>query len=251
MEEWFDDPSFWTELYPYVFSEQKFAAAEKEAGQIVALTGVRSGAILDLCCGPGRHSVALARRGYALTAVDKTAPLLQEARSRAEAGNVEIEFVRQDMRDFVRPGAFDLAINMFSAFGYFDDKKGDQKVLENLFTSLKPGGVLLMDMAGKEWLARVFHPTTSRDLPDGSVLVERHQIFDDWSRLRNQWILIKENRVRTFEFHHTIYSGQELKDRLLAAGFAAVRLFGDLEGDDYGPEATRLIALARKGDAPG
>jgi len=246
MKEWFDDPAFWSELYPFLFSDEKFERAGSEIERVIALTGIQGGAVLDLCCGPGRHSVALAGRGFSVTGVDKTAYLLQKAREHAEAEKVAIEFVQQDMRDFIRPGAFDLAINMFTAFGYFDDKKEDLKVLDNLYVSLRPGGALLMEMAGKEWLAKVYQPTTSHDLPGGAVLVERHQVFDEWSRIRNRWILIREGRARTFEFHHTIYSGQELRERLLKTGFAEVRLFGDLEGTEYGLEATRLVALARK-----
>ena len=136
------------------------------------------------------------------------------------------------MRDFVRPGAFDLAISMFTSFGYFDDKSDDLLVLRQLRESLRPGGFLLMELAGKEWLAEGFHPTTSEELPDGSLLVQRHEIFDDWSRIRNEWILIKGESVRRFKFHHTLYSGQELKDRLRQAGFVGVRLFGDLDGSE-------------------
>ena len=49
-----------------------------------------------------------------------------------------------------------------------------------------------------------------------------------------------------FRFHHTLYSGQELQDRLEQTGFGEVRLFGNLDGEEYGPEARRLIAVARK-----
>lgn len=54
------------------------------------------------------------------------------------------------MRSFIRPLSYDLVLNMFTSFGYFDDKKDDLKVLENVFVSLKPGGFLLIDVMGKE-----------------------------------------------------------------------------------------------------
>ena len=115
-----------------------------------------------------------------------------------------------------------------------------------MLTSLKPGGTCVIDVVGKEWLARVLQPTTSESLPDGSVLLKRHEIFDDWTRIRNELILIRDGRTSTFKFHHTIYSGQELRDRLELIGFRDVRLHGNLNGDDYGPRAERLIAVARK-----
>ncbi|NIQ95035.1 MAG: hypothetical protein GWN87_13130 [Desulfuromonadales bacterium] len=58
--------------------------------------------------------------------------------------------------------------------------------------------------------------------------------------------MIRKGRAKSFKFHHTIYSGQELRDRLQRAGFTDVKLHGNLDGDPYGPEGQRLVAVARK-----
>jgi hypothetical protein len=135
---------------------------------------------------------------------------------------------------------------MFTSFGYFDDKREDLLVLENMYASLKPGGACLIELLGKEYLAKIFQPTISNLLPDGTVMVQRHEVFDDWTRVRNEWLLIKNNKVKRFEFHHTVYSGQELRDRMERAGFVNVTLYGSLDGAEYGPGAERLIAVGRK-----
>lgn len=244
--EWFDDDSFWRDLFPFMFPETRFAMARRQLGQVLKLAKPRGKAVLDLCCGPGRYSIDLARRGFSVTGVDRTKYLLAQARRRARAARVSIEWVREDMRDFVRPGAFDLVLNMFTSFGYFDNKREDLTVLQNMFTSLRPGGTCLIDVVSKEWLARFFQPTTSDALPDGTRLVQRHEIFDDWTRIRNEWILIRKGRARSYRFHHTVYSGQELRERMEKAGFVDVRLYGDLDGSDYGLDARRLIAVGRK-----
>ncbi|HEV3317940.1 MAG TPA: methyltransferase type 11, partial [Candidatus Angelobacter sp.] len=62
----------------------------------------------------------------------------------------------------------------------------------------------------------------------------------------SEWILIKDGHTRSFNFEHTVYSGRELKDRLLSCGFEQVQLFGDLQGAPYNLDALRLIAVARK-----
>jgi SAM-dependent methyltransferase len=247
MREWFESEAFWRDFYPIMFTEQRFAAAEDEVRKMVKLIRIRRGAALDLCCGPGRHSVAFAKRGFRVTAVDRTRFLLNKAKRRARVSRVKVEFVLSDMRNFVRPGTFDVALSLFTSFGYFDDKRDDLRVLKNIFGSLKPHGVLVMELAGKEWLAKIFQATTSVSLPDGTVLVERHEIIDDWSRVRNEWILIKGNRARRYKFHHTIYSAQELKSLLIQTGFADVKLYGDFAGKAYGRDSTRLVAVARKG----
>ena len=181
-----------------------------------------------------------------MTGVDLSSVLLQKARDLAKAENADIEWVQEDMRRFVRPESFDLVINLFTAFGYFDEKQDDLKVLRNIHQSLRRRGAFVIDVMGKEWLAMGFLPTTSEQLPDGKVLVQRHEIFDDWTRIKNQWILIESDRATTLRFHHTVYSGQELRDRLAEVGFRDVRLFGGLDGSEYGLNASRLVAVARK-----
>ena len=207
---------------------------------------MRPQSILDLCCGPGRFAVPLARRGFRVTGVDRTTFFLDKAKERAAAENVAVEWVQEDMRTFVQPSAFDLAISMFTSFGYFDDKAEDLTVLRNVHESLRPGGALVMDVVGKERLARTFQPATSSKHADGSVVIDRREVLDDWTRVRMEWTIIKGNAVRVFTIHHTVYSGQELKDRLTAVGFGDVRLYGSIDGAPYGREADRLIAVARK-----
>ena len=210
------------------------------------LQALEEGRILDLACGPGRHAVALARKGFRVTGVDISSFLLQKAMALARAESVNVEWVRDDMRHFVRPEAFNLVINMFTAFGYFDDKRDDLRVLRNMHRSLCKGGVLVIDVMGKELLARGFLPTTSDELADGRMLIQRHEIFDNWTRIRNQWIVIENDVATTFRFHNTVYSGQEIQDRLFEAGFRDVRLFGSVDGSEYGLNARRLVAVARK-----
>jgi hypothetical protein len=129
---------------------------------------------------------------------------------------------------------------------YDGTPKEDLKVLRNMLASLRSGGACLIEVAGKEWLAKIFQPTTSEILSDGAMLVQRHEISDDWTRIRNEWILIRRGKAKSYSFEHTIYSGQELKDRMAEAGFVGVRLYGNLGGDEYGRNAERLIAVGRK-----
>jgi SAM-dependent methyltransferase len=154
--------------------------------------------------------------------------------------------VQQDMREFVRPGSFDLACSLFTSFGYFEDELDDLRVLRNIYQSLKENGVLIMEMLGKERLAHVWKDTMCNELADGSSIFQRPQIRDDWTRIRSEWTLVKNGHSRSFTFEHTIYSGRELKDRLLNCGFKQVELFGDQQGSPFGLDAQRLVAVAYK-----
>jgi SAM-dependent methyltransferase len=251
MSEWFENESLWRDFYPFLFAEERIRQGADEVAQVLALAGIEAPAgkaALDLCCGPGRHAVPLAQRGLRVTGVDRAALLLDRARARASLAAVDVEWVQADMREFRRPAAYDLALSLFTSFGYFTAPEDDLLVLRNVRQSLRPGGVLLMDLMGKENLARVFQPTRSRTLAGGAVLVERCQVVEDWTAIETEWLLIQGDRVRTARFRLRMYSGSELRDRLREAGFATVSLHGGLDGSPYGLDAARLVAVARAED---
>jgi SAM-dependent methyltransferase len=244
--DWFENDDFWRALYPYMFPPERFANADAEIGQILALTAFSGRTVLDLCCGPGRHSVGFAQRGLDVTGVDRSPFLLDRARERASDAGVSVDWVASDMREFLRPSTFDLACSLFTSFGYFENEDDDLRVLRNIHASLHDGGVFVIDVISKERLARVWKDSICTEHVDGTLLVQRPQVRPGWSRISNEWILLKDGRSQTFHFEHTIYSGRELKDRLLMCGFEQVQLFGDLLGAPYGLDAARLIAVAHK-----
>jgi SAM-dependent methyltransferase len=232
-------------MFPFMFPAERFEGTEAQVERLLALSGVTGGDVLDLACGPGRHSVALAQRGFRVTGVDRTTFLLSKARERADDAGVTVEYVQQDMRDFCRPDSFDLALSMFTSFGYFDHVDEDRLVLSNLRRSLRPGGVLVMDVAGKEVLARVFEHAGVQVAPDGRKLMQHRQVRPGWRRLSVEWTIIDGNSARSFAIEHTIYSGWELQEMMLAAGFAEARVYGGLDGQPYDDKASRLVAVAR------
>ena len=142
MPEWFEDEAFWDKIYPFLFTDRKLEAAESEVESVLELAGLEQGDVLDLACGPGRHVVTLAKRGFRVTGVDLSPFLLRKARERARAENVDVEWVQEDMRRFVRPESFDLAISLFTSFGYFEAKTT---------TSRSCGTYTRASAAGESW----------------------------------------------------------------------------------------------------
>jgi len=205
---WFDDDALWRETFSYIFAEKRVALATEAINKALRLTKLRAKFALDLGCGTGRFSIALAERGFSVTGVDRTKYLLDKARAKARSMHINVEWIQEDMRDFVRPAAYDFVLSMFSSFGYFDDRAEDAVVLANIFESLRPGGAFLMDIMGKEILAKIFQPSSAQKLPDGSVLVEQRTILDDWTRVLNEWTVIRNGRTRKFTLQLTFIQGR-------------------------------------------
>lgn len=246
-EDWYEDDAFWIDSYPFMFPPESFETARGQVDRIVELTGLREGSVLDLACGPGRHAVPCAKRGFNVTAVDRTPFLLEEARRYAEREGARVDFLEQDMRAPVPGGPFDLAVCLFTSFGLFDDDRDNREVLSNAHRSLRPGGAFVVDVLGKELVAQRYTPTSSRALDDGRVLVQHREIIEGWSRVQTEWMIVDGERARSLRFRCWLYSGRELRLLLQDAGFEEVALYGDLEGTPYGPDARRLVAVGVRG----
>lgn len=243
---WFEDDAYWRTNYPYLFSEEQFARAETIAEKVLDLLQPEGPDMLDLCCGPGRYAIPMAKQGFHVTGIDRTQYLITRGRARARREKVKIRWLKKDMRNFSHPEAFDTVINMWSSFGYCKNREEDREVLQNIHTSLRPGGKVFIDNMGKEVLARINAPTMTEDYPDGKTLVHRVKAVDDWSRVHMDWFLIDGDRVRRFNLQLNLYSGFEMRQMLEQAGFTEIQIHGNFEGDPYDNRARRLITVARK-----
>ncbi len=246
MEDRFGADSVWEIGRQSIFPRGAFDAAPAEMAACLKLAGV-TGAVdlLDLPCGPGRHSLPMARVGHRVVAVDRTPAYLKELRARAADDELKIDVVEADMREFVRPASFDLILNLYHSFGYFEDVEDDRRVLRNFATSLRPGGALLMDLIGREIMTRDFEPLRQRELPDGTVVREEAMLSDDGRWLYSTWLFTTDGETREFDMSHRLYGGDELRAELRLAGFDEVALHGGLDGRPWSPEAIRLVAVAR------
>ena len=205
----------------------------------------RGVSVLDLCCGPGRHALEFARRGYPVCGVDITEPFLEAARDSAGAEGLDAEFVRADARTFSRPGNFSLALNLYTSFGYFDDPLDDEAMAARLYESLAPGGALVMEMVGKETAARDFIEGEWFER-DGRLVLTEFSVVGAWEGLRNRWIVQDGDRRSDRSWVQRLYSATELAALLRRAGFSSVSCYGSFDGRPYDQTALSLVALARK-----
>ena len=143
---WHEDPTFRGTLEGLLFPPEKLDAAADELDALLSLADVGGGRMLDVPCGVGRHAVELADRGFEVTGVDATGRYLETARRRAEEAGVDPELVGADMREFRRPEAFDLVLNVYTSFGYFEDRDDDRLTARNFHESLAEGGRLVMSL---------------------------------------------------------------------------------------------------------
>lgn len=242
---WFEDESFWDSFAPIMFDEDRWKEVPAVADGILALSGVgKSGSILDMCCGLGRLSTELALRSYTVCGVDITPSYLEAARETAEAASVSIEYVLSDVRSFIRPNSFDLALNLYISFGYFDDPDDDLLFVRNVRSSLRPGSCFIIETLGKEIAVREFTTGECFERAGYSIRTS-YECVDSWTGLKNTWHISRDGNSVEKTFVQRLYAASELRRLLLEAGFDSVELYGDWNGQPYDQTARVLIAVAR------
>lgn len=258
--EWFENESFWAQYAPVLFDAQRWAEAPVVAEGILRIIGAlhethsseadtvrsRHPFILDAGCGPGRIAVELAVRGAHVTGVDLIRPFLNAALESAQNEGVDIDLVQADLRSFVRPDAFDVAVNLYTSFGYCETIEEDMQILKNIAVSVKTGGWFIMEMTGREIAVRDFTEGEWFERGGFTVLTE-FSVVGAWEGLRSRWLLLDENgRKIDHTFVQRLYSAVELKRLMLASGFCSVEIYGDFDFSPYNEKARTMVLVARK-----
>jgi len=238
------------EDYAYFYDHRMTGErSEREVDLIWRLLGLGGGeSVLDVPCGSGRIANRLAARGCRVVGVDATPAFVEQARAGAAAWGLRVEYLVGDMRELPFEGEFDSAVNWFTSFGYFDHE-GDMRQLRGLRRSLRPGGLLLLDMMSRDLLARAI-PPGSDELVDvmevgDDLMVDRWRLDVVAGRCVTRRLMVREGKVRRSEFTFRLPTYPELRLWLTEAGFSQVDVH-DETGRPYTMRSTRMIVVARR-----
>ena len=206
--------------------------------------------IVDLGCGDGRISVALAVRGHHVTGLDYSASMLAAARDRAAQFDTSVELVEADVRDAHRHvTGVDVALSWYTSFGYFDDTADDVAALESARATLAPGGLLLLETQHRDKVAALHSDLSPQRLyeerPDGIVL--RELWFDPVRGRAGEHVrqLRADGTAEDREFSLRVYSATELVALCAAAGLTLEAVYGG-PGPTPFTVSTRLLVVARR-----
>ena len=253
--------NWWRDFFVPVVGEVMFAPkaghSEREVHQVIKRSKARPPLkVLDLACGTGRHSVVFAARGFEVTGLDYSKPFLREAVKRANAARQKIAFIRGDIRNLQRhfpADAFGLAVCLYTSFGYFSRRADDLRTLKAVHRVLCPGGAFVINTVnGSGVRKRLRSPISLGSEPLPNVFVIDQARFDGKNRQTvTTWTIIDarqaKTRIRRKSFRVNVYSHNELRRLLAAAGFRIETVWGMLPGGRFDPRKTwHQTILARK-----
>lgn len=242
-EEWFRS-DFYLKLYSHRDQEEAQACVDL----ILTATGLHPGTdspmqALDLAAGPGRHAIVLAQRGFNVTAVDLSPTLLGVAERGAHEAGVTIEFVRSDMREIDFTDRFDLVLQLFTSFGYFEDRSDDALVLQRVRGAIRDGGYYALDLINEQHLRRTLVRENLRAL--GNLMVREERRITE-GRIEKTITIPHGDGRRQFMESVRLYSPETIDCMLRSAGFEPALWFGDYSGAPYDPETSeRMLVISR------
>lgn len=241
-EEWFNS-DFYRMIYAHRDLEEAESCIDLILRSIELPGGVEAPTALDLACGPGRHAIAMAWRGLDVTAVDLAENLLEFARSEAVKAGVTVEFLRHDMRHIPFVDRFDLAVQLFTSFGYFESDEEDLQVLGNVRRALHPGGYYALDLINTEVLKKRLVPRSERE-HNGTSIIEERKI--EGARVIKTITVRSGDELWIFNESVRLYSPAEIARLLETAGFTPLHWFGDYHGAEFEPEhSPRMLVISR------
>lgn len=210
--------------------------------------------ILDLCCGQGRHTLELARRGYTeVVGVDRSRYLIRLARRRARQHGLSARFHEGDARRIgSRRDRFEVVLLLGNSFGYFDKLEDDLRVLRGAIRVLEPRGRLFLDVADGTWIRANYQPRSWEWIDRTQFVCRERSLSADRTRLISREVVVhSEKGVLVDQFYaERLYEPDQLAGLLEEAGFTQVQAVGSVEttsqrNQDLGMMERRIRLVAR------
>jgi len=245
-KEWWQTFFFgpWQEVQLAGYPEEQTRA---EAAFILSALRLEPGArILDVPCGQGRHSIALAKAGFKTTGIDFNANAIEHARRMAAEQGADAEFVVADMRKFSWTHPFEGSFCFYGSFGYFNDEQ-NLRFASHVAESLRSGGRFLIDIQVAESLFPKFRQRDwqwVRQDPPLRILEERRWNLESGS-VDSTWSFVGES-VTSCRIWMRIYTYRELCELLRAAGFSRFEAFETGTQRPFQLGSPRLALIAEK-----
>jgi len=240
-KEWF---SSWFDscYYHILYKHRDYSEASLFINNITDFLKLPSKAICwDLCCGKGRHSVYLNKKGFQVIGTDLSEQSILEA---LKSENKTLEFYVHDMRRLFRTNYFDTVFNLFTSFGYFETKQDDLNVFSSVYKSLKPNGIFVFDYLNSEYVKQHLIEKEIKTI-DGitfhlSKIMENNTVIKQIDFEDNGHCFHFEERVKLFDKSYFEALAKE-------CNLSILHTFGDYNLEEFNEKkSSRLILILQK-----
>jgi len=239
-KDWFSSP-----YYEILYFRRNDAEAARCIDHLIDYLQPKPGStMLDVACGKGRHSKALAKMGFDVTGIDLSEPFITDAR-RYETDN--LHFFIHDMRMPFRMNYFEYAFNFFTSFGYFRTMREHGNAVRSIAQSLKKDGIFVIDYLNVHYT-------------EDNLVKAEEKVIDNVKFTINRWFdanhFFKQIQIedadhplmrRTYTEKVAKFSPGAFTDMLAYQGLQVTDIFGDYALGVYDIKTSpRMIIVAKK-----
>lgn len=243
MKEWFES-WFDTPYYHILYKDRSYSEAELFIRNLFGKLNLgKDKKVLDLACGKGRHAIYANSLGYHTTGVDLSGESIKIANEKASESLV---FFQHDMRLPIEGESFDLVMNLFTSFGYFDRTDDNIRVLESVRTYLKDNGKLVIDFLNADKVVKDLVSVENKQIEgidfEISKCIENGSVIKD-IRFTDQ------GKAHHFQEKVQLLKRADFENFLSCSGFKIEGIYGDYRFNSFTPDSDRLIIIAKKNKA--
>ena len=217
----------------------------KEMDFVLSQVNLSPGArVLDVGCGPGRHSIELARRGYDVVGIEPSAAMIQAAKVRATEASVAPTFRQVCGESFVASDEFDLAICLFTTLGQISKEGENCELVKRTHEALRPGGFFVVET--RQRAPTVQHLQTEERF-GGERYTDVSRLYDAVTQTVTEvFEVVSPESTQRYLLRYRLYNRTELAGLLKEAGFTIVASFGDYDGNPLIPDSAMMLLIGRK-----
>lgn len=244
MEDWYKD-WFSSEDYLNVYNHRDTKDAQKLSELILEETKPQTGAaILDAACGAGRHASFFASKGYNVFGFDLSKTLLMKAKEHSANLNLKLYLIRTDFREICFKNQFDIILNLFTSFGYFESDEENFNFIQKSINFLKKEGYYIFDYLNKVYLENNLVGESEREI-DGLTIYEKRRI--EKGRVIKEILLNNDGKENFYIESVKLYDYKSVVEKFFSCGYKLVKAYGDEYGADFDEKKSpRMILILKK-----
>lgn len=224
---------------------------QKSVEWIYSQADKEEAALLDLGCGPGLYSLALAKKGWNVTGIDLSQNSVDYAKEQAKKAGVEITYQIQNYLEIDFESQFDIVILIYCDYGVLSPE--ERKILiDKIYRALKPGGKIILDVFTSSFYGDMKEQSSWEVVrEDGFWSSEPYaaftgQFFYEDQVVLDQVIVMTEAEEKVYYLWNTYFSKETLAKEINPSLFTHVNFYGDAAGQPWDPSSKTMCLVAAK-----
>ena len=234
---WFDSP-----YYHILYKNRDEKEAQVFIDTLIKKLQLKKGSkLIDIACGKGRHATYFNKKGMNVVGVDLSPNSIASAKQNE---NNNLQFSVHDMREVYKENHFDIVTNLFTSFGYFENKDDEQKAINAMAENLKSDGVLIIDFMNiKKIIANLI--SSEKKTIDSITFnikrsVQNNHIIKDIE-------IIDDNETQHFQEKVKAITLANFTVFISNVGLKIIDIFGNYKLEEFNAQTSnRLILICKK-----